>query len=124
MKHQLSFCEIKQLSDNIFEAIPREDIVINKKCIDEYLILVDELRDEPFGLLINCKYPHSRSFKGSRDIGKHPLEQKTAIFYSNGDYGTAIRLNVTRQIKQMTGHSWNHKVFSDRDEAIRWLSDI
>ncbi len=123
MKYQLSNCEIEQLSDNVFETTPKEGIVVDKKCASECHDLWDDIRDKPFGLLINCKNSFSLSLDGCLDIGKHPLQQKTAIFCGSISE-LEMKGRTTSQIKE-AGHSWNdYKMFSDRDEAIKWFSDI
>jgi hypothetical protein len=79
VKHQLTNCMIKQLSKNVFEIIPKEGIVVDKECVGECWKLWDSTREEPFGLLINCKNHFSWSFEGSRDMAKHPPHTKNSI---------------------------------------------
>ncbi len=124
MKYQLSKCVVEQISDNIFELIPDKGVVADKNYLDECWNLWDDLRDKPFGLLINLKNPYIRSFEGSRDMGKHPLTEKIAFFCSEDDHRSKNQLKLTEQIKISTGHLWNYQFFSDRDKAIEWLSDI
>jgi hypothetical protein len=89
MKYQLSYCDIEQLSDNVFETIAKKGITLDKKCADESWIFWQHLRDKPFGLLINCEIPFHYSFEGAREIGKHPLQQKTAILLNNDKFGSS-----------------------------------
>ncbi len=124
MKYQLTNCEIEQLSDNVFETTPKEGIVMDKKCTSECHDLWDDIRDKPFGLLINCKNSFSLSLDGCRRISKHPLQQKTAIFCVN-IVELETKFRTTAQIKENMGHSWdNYRMFSSRDHAIKWLSDV
>jgi hypothetical protein len=124
MKYQLTNCEIEQLSNNVFQTTPKEGIVVDKKCVSECWALWDDIRDEPFGLLINCKNSFSLSFEGRWKISKHPLQQKTAIFCDN-IVELETKFRTTAQIKENMGHSWdNYRMFSSRDHAIKWLSDI
>lgn len=122
MKHHLSFCIIEQLSHNVFETIAIKNAVINKNCADESWIFWHHLRDKPFGLLVNCQNPYSHSFEGSREIGKHPFQQKTAILMNNNKL--ILEMKTTMEIKKSTGDGSPHQFFSDRNEAIKWLSDI
>ncbi len=124
MKYQLSNCQIEQLAENIFEVTPRKGIVIDRKCVDECETLWNKIRDKPFGLLVNCENSFSLSFEGSRDAGQHPFQQKTAILCNDYVDGSEKKLKLTRQIKIMSGFFCDHQVFTDRDEAIKWLSDI
>ena len=122
MKHHLSFCNIEQLSHNVFETVAKKNTVIDKNCANESWIFWHHLRDKPFGLLVNCQNLYSHSFEGSREIGKHPLQQKTAILLNNNELKT--ELETTIEIKQSTGDDTPHQFFTDRNEAIKWLSDI
>ena len=124
MKYQLSNCMIKQLSKNVFEIIPKEGIVVDKECVGECWKLWDDKREEPFGLLINCKNHFSQSFEGSRDMAKHPLIQKTVFLCAEEDDHSKKQLSLLLQIKEMSGHYWSHKIFTDRIQALKWLSDI
>jgi hypothetical protein len=114
---------IKQLSKNVFEIIPKEGIVVDKECVGECWKLWDSTREEPFGLLINCKNHFSWSFEGSRDMAKHPLIQKTVSLCNEDDDHTKNQLGLMLQIREMSGHYWSHKIFTDRIQALKWLSD-
>ena len=124
MKHQLSNCEIEQFSDNIYEATPKEGIVVDQKCLREWWNFYDEQREKPFGLLINSTNIFSFSREGARDMGQHPLQRKTAIFCDKSDYDSRKYFRLVLQMKEISSHSMNHKLFYDREEAIKWLSDI
>ena len=122
MKYQLSFCEIEQLSDNVFETTPKKGIVLDKKCVDEVWSHWDKIRDKPFGLLVNYKNTYTHSPEGARYVGKHPLQRKTAILCTDPELIKEIQKVV--KIKKMHGSYIYHQVFSDRDEALKWLSNI
>lgn len=122
MKYRLSFCEIEQLSDNVFETIPKEGIVLDKKCVDEVWNHWDKIRENPFGLLVNYKNTYTHSYEGARYVGKHPLQRKTAILCTNHELKEEIQKVI--KIKKMEGSYIYHQVFSDRNEALKWLSDI
>jgi len=122
MKYQLSFCEIEQISDNVFEITHNEGTIINKECADESWNFWDKLRDKPFGFLINCNNTYKYSFEGSQVIGKHPFRLKTAMFCNDDKKLTEMKTAV--ELKKMMENSTNHRFFTDKAEAINWLSDI
>jgi hypothetical protein len=122
MKHHLSFCDIEQLSHNVFETTAKNGITLDKKCADESWIFWQHVRDKPFGLLINCKIAFHYSFEGAREIGKHPLQQKTAILLNNDELDTEMKMTI--DIKNSTGDDTPRQFFSNRNEAIEWLSEI
>ena len=97
MRYQLSFCEIEQLSDSIFEVTTAEGAVIDDKCAKEANDFWLKLRKEPFCLLVNTINSFSFSFTGSIEIGKNPLRKKTA------------------------GFSEETHCFHDRTETVKWL---
>lgn len=95
MKYTLSFCDIIQIADNIFETIDREGITIDKECADDAWKFWDGLRKKPFGLLVNCKNSYSFSFEGAREIGTHPLQKNTAILVNNATQQKAFETKTT-----------------------------
>ncbi|MBU0484943.1 MAG: hypothetical protein KKB30_10570 [Proteobacteria bacterium] len=122
MKYSLSYCDITKISENIFEVVSKEGIVIDKNCAEEAWHFWDGLRKEPFGLLVNTQNSFSHSFEGARDIGLHPLQKKTALLSCNDKQETEFKTAL--QIKQVTGHNASHKTFRNRNEAIEWLNDL
>ena len=122
MNHQLSCCEIEQLSENVFEKIPKPDIVIDRNCANESWIFWHHLRKAPFGLLVNFDDPYYHTSLGSREILTHPLQQKTAILLNNAELETEFKKIVKK--KEVAGDYTHYKIFTDRDNAIDWLSAI
>ena len=119
MKYKLSFCEIEQLADNIFEVTIDGGAIIDEKCALEAQKFWHELRQEPYRLLVNNKNCFSYSFMGAQKIGEHSLEQKTAILVD--DPNTEEKMETVRNLKEMAGHWYNRQIFHDRNEALKWL---
>lgn len=121
MKYKLSFCEIEQLSDRVFEVTTDAGIVIDDKGAKEANDFWIELRKDPFCLLVNNKNSFSFSFTGSLEIGKNTLRKKTAILLS--DKKTKGMVEPILDIKA-TVTSEKTRCFQDRDEAIKWLECV
>lgn len=119
MKYSLSFCEIEQLSENIFEVTINEGAMIDEACAEEARIFWHQLRSEPYGLLVNNKHRFSYSFMGSQKIGEHSLERKTAILVD--DPASKEQATTVMKLKKMYGNVENKKIFQQRAEAIQWL---
>lgn len=119
MTYRLSFCEIEQLSDSMFEVTINEDVVIDAQCAEEARLFWHNLRKEPYALLVNNTNRFSYSFMGAQKIGAHPLERKTAVLIDNDI--SKDQMSVVMDLKKMTGNAGNRKVFQNRDEAIKWL---
>ena len=120
MKYKLSFCEIEQLSDNIYEVTINEGAVINENCAKEAERFWHDLRKTPYDLLVNNKNCFSYSFMGARKIGSHPLERKTAVLIDD-ERPKKEEMSMVINLKKMEENVENRKVFHDRDEAIEWL---
>ena len=119
MKYKLSFCEIEQLSDNIFEVTINAGAVIDEKCAEEAEIFWNDLRTKPYELLVNNKNRFSYSFMGSQKIGEHSLERKTAVLVE--DPISKGQMSTVLDLKKMVGSPGNRKVFRGRNEALKWL---
>jgi hypothetical protein len=120
MKYSLSFCEIIQLSENIFEAIENEDVVIDGQCVTESWNFWNQLRTEPFGLLVHCS-EIPLSFLGAQKIGNHPLQQKTALLLRK--VSQEEKIAQVMDIKEVIGTPIRHQIFYDREQALEWLKD-
>ena len=121
MRYQLSFCEIEQLSDNIFEVTTAEGAVIDDICAKEANDFWLKLRKKPFCLLVNNINSFSFSFTGSIEIGKNPLRKKTAILLNNKK--TENQVATTLDLKKTANFSEETRCFNDRTKAIEWLKD-
>ena len=119
MSWKLSFCEIEQLSDNIFEVTVNEGHVIDEKCAEEARLFWHNLRKEPYNLLVNNKNSFSYSFIGMQEIASQFLERKTAILL---DEEILIKeMSMVANLEKMLENVENRKVFQDRTEAMKWL---
>ncbi|MCF8057044.1 MAG: hypothetical protein K9K37_10445 [Desulfocapsa sp.] len=118
MKYSLSFCNITQITDNIFEVFENKNVTIDKECADESWKFWDELRTEPFSLLVHCS-EIPLSFQGAQEIGRHPLHQKVALFIDTP--GQEQKLEVVMDVKKMIGTPLRYNVFYDREKAMEWL---
>jgi len=119
MKYKLSFCEIEQLSDNIFEVTINEGVIIDEVFALEAEKFWHALIKKPYRLLVNNNNNFSYSFMGSQKIGEHLLEEKTAVLID--DPITEEQLKIVLDLKKMSGNAANRMIFHDRDEAIKWL---
>lgn len=116
MRYKLSFCEVEQLSENVFEVTVNEGVTIDEKCAKEAELFWQKTRTEPFGILLNNNNNFSFSFLGSKKIGEHALEQKTAVLVS--DSTSKDQMSTVHALKKFPP---NRKAFTDREEAIKWL---
>ncbi|MDH3328886.1 MAG: hypothetical protein OEM01_06595 [Desulfobulbaceae bacterium] len=119
MKYKLSFCEFKQLSDNIFEVTINAGAIIDEKFAEEAEVFWRNLTTEPYGLLVNNKNRFSYSFMGLQKIGEHSLERKTAVLVD--DPISKDQITTVLDLKKTAGNAENRKFFQDSDEAIKRL---
>ena len=119
-KYALSFCEVTRLSENVYEAVEFEDAVINEQCAVESWDFWEQLRTEPFGLLVRCN-EEPLSFLGSKKIGGHPLQEKTALLLNSASQREKV--GVVMDIKKEVGIPIRHRVFFDEKTALEWLAE-
>jgi len=101
MKYYLSFCEIEQLSEHVFEVTINDGVEIDEKCAQEGEEFWYTLRKEPYSLLVNNKNSFSFSFLGAQKIGDHALEKRTAILVN--DTKTKHQMSVLMELKKFAG---------------------
>ena len=121
MKHHLSFCDIEQLSEKVFEVTVAEGITLDNNHIKIFSIFFLGLRKKPFNILLNDKNSFRISFSGSIEIGRNHLINQIAIL--NNCPERKVRLDVALEIKNSGGRFSEDKVFSDRIEALNWLNE-
>ncbi len=109
MAYELSFCKIEQLSENTFEVTINDDVTIDGNCAREAQLFWHELRNEPYGLLVNASNQFVYSFDGARKIGGHPLERKTAILIDSKL--SKDQMEVVLDIKSMFDRLGNKRVY-------------
>lgn len=119
--YKLSFCDIERLSENIFEVIIMEGIVIDDKLAKEVNDFWLQLRDEPFYLLVNNINSFSFSFSGAREIANNPLRKKTAILLN--EKTPKSHVETTLQIKKTINCLEDTQCFYTREKALEWLKD-
>jgi len=82
------------------------------------LELLNQLRTEPFGLLVICS-ELPLSFLGAQKIGDHPLQQKTALLLNK--VSQEKKIADAMDIKEVIGTPIRHKVFYNKAKALEWL---
>ena len=121
MKHELSFCSINILNENIAEVIVNKSVEMSIEMVEEYDEFLSTHFSSYFGLLINKVNRYDYSFEAKLSIASHEkLKVIAVINYS--DESEAL----TQKIKNLRAvDSWNLKNFSGIDlgwqDGFDWL---
>ncbi len=121
MKHELSFCSINILNENIAEVIVNKSVEMSIEMVEEYDEFLSTHFSSDFGLLINKVNRYDYSFEAKLSIASHEkLKVIAVINYS--DESEAL----TQKIKNLRAvDSWNLKNFSGIDlgwqDGFDWL---
>ncbi|HEX5057409.1 MAG TPA: hypothetical protein VFX02_13050 [Gammaproteobacteria bacterium] len=113
----LSFGTVTLLRQDLAEVIIDQGIEMNMDMIDEYHMFVSEFLAEPCAILINKINQYTYSFEAQLAISN--LEKIKAI--AAVTYSDASRMASETLMKLPTHKHWNMRIFSDRDNALRWL---
>jgi len=115
--HELSFAKIIILHDNIAEVIVDEGIVMDLRMVDEYHKLLLTHLVAPFSLLINKVNSYTYDFQAQTKLANlEEIDAMAVVAYNRVTQITTETLASYPRSKQ-----WNLKVFSNRDEALKWL---
>ena len=115
--HELSFGKIIILHNNVAEVIINEGVEMDEELVNQFHdFLFDNLKS-PFSLLINKINSYSYSFEALAKLGaKKEIRAIAVVAYTRtSKISTESIASFPKEVK------WNMSVFSNRDEAIKWL---
>ncbi|WP_159821585.1 hypothetical protein [Colwellia sp. 20A7] len=121
MKHELSFCSINILNENIAEVIVNKSVEMSIEMVEEYDEFLSTHFSSYFGLLINKVNRYDYSFEAKLSIASHEkLKVIAVINYSDESEVLTQKMKNLRAVD-----SWNLKNFSGIDlgwqDGFDWL---
>jgi hypothetical protein len=121
MKHELSFCSINILNENIAEVIVNKSVEMSIEMVEEYDEFLSTHFSSDFGLLINKVNRYDYSFEAKLSIASHEKLKVIAVI----NYSDESEV-LTQKIKKLRAvDSWNLKNFSGIDlgwqDGFDWL---
>ena len=115
--HELSFCKIIILREDIAEIIVNDDIEIDMEMVGQYHEFLLSHLTSPFSVLINRINSYTHSFDAQMKIGTLP--ELNAIGVVSYNRTTDI---VSKGMASLPRNKeWNFNIFSRRDEALAWV---
>ncbi|WP_347922366.1 hypothetical protein [Pontimicrobium sp. SW4] len=105
------------LRKNIAEVIINEGIVMDVVMIDHYHDILRSNLEAPFSLLINKKYSYTYDFNAQKKLATiSEIAAMAVVAYSRL---TSMTTEILDKLPRK--EAWNLKIFSDREEALKWL---
>ncbi|HAI19935.1 MAG: hypothetical protein CMP05_09430 [Xanthomarina sp.] len=114
---QLSYGTIILLEENIAEVIINEGVVMDIAMIDHYHDVLKSNLKAPFSLLINKKFSYTYDFYAQRNLAT--LKEIVAMAVVAYNKMASMSTEVLEKLPRPT--EWHLKIFSDREEALKWL---
>ena len=115
--YELSFAKIIILRDDIVEVMINDGVIMNATMVEQYHdFLLSHLR-APFSLLVNKINAYTYDFEAQEKLATLTEINAMAVIAYNRvtEITTEILASFPRDVK------WNLRIFSDRDEALKWL---
>lgn len=114
--HQLSFCTIKILRNDIAEVIINDGVEVDVKRLNEVESFLIRQLTPPFSLVMNKVNHYSFQYDAQVKMGTYQQLNAIAVISYNktSEILTETLKNIPRDMK------WNLEVFSDREEAVDW----
>lgn len=114
---QVSYGKIIILQEDIAEVIINQGVVMDEKMIDHYHDLLRSKLVAPFYLLINKENSYTYDFMAQRNLATiNEIGAMAVVAYNKVTSMTTEMLN-----KLPRKETWNLRIFSDKDEALKWL---
>ncbi|TJY37355.1 DUF7793 family protein [Pontimicrobium aquaticum] len=105
------------LQKSIAEVIINEGVVMDEVMIDHYHDVLRFNLEAPFSLLVNKKHSYSYDFNAQKNLATiNEIAAMAVVAYNKVTSMTTQMLD-----KLPRKEKWNLKIFSDREEALKWL---
>lgn len=116
-QHQLSFCDIHILAENLAEVIVHEGIEMNMARVAEYHAFLLANLKAPFGMLINKV--NAYSYTPGAQMALADLEEIRAMaVLAYSDASESITQGLASLPRE---RAWNLRIFHNRQTALDWL---
>lgn len=114
--HQLSFCTIKILREDLAEVVVNDGVEVNLTQLNEVETFLVSQLNAPFSLVMNKLNHYSFQFDAQIKMGTYEHLNAVAVISYNKTSDT-----LTRALQDIPrNEKWNLEVFSNREEAIHW----
>ncbi|HLV69200.1 MAG TPA: hypothetical protein VKY34_00740 [Xanthomarina sp.] len=114
---QLPYGAIILLEESIAEVIINEGVVMDEIMIEHYHEVLKANLKAPFSLLINKKFSYTYDFYAQRNLAtlKEIVAMAVVAYNKMASMSTEVLDKLPRKSE------WNLRIFSDREEALKWL---
>jgi len=116
--HQISFARIYILHSKLAEIIVDDGIDINMVMVNEIHTSLLSLLDDTFSLLVNKTHAYSTQLDALIEFGTLRAIDKIAVFAPN----KLAKMSADFSASIPSSAELNIEVFTDRDDALAWLS--
>jgi hypothetical protein len=114
---ELTYGKIILIEENIAEVIINEGVVMDEAMIDHYHGVLKMNLKAPFSLLVNKKYSYSYDFYAQKNLAT--IEEIVAMAVIAYNQVASMTTGILDRLPRKS--DWNLKIFSDREEALKWL---
>ena len=115
--HELSFCKIIILREDIAEVIVNDGMELDLKMVNQYHEFLHSHLISPFSVLINRINSYTYNFDAQINIGT--LKEINAIAVVSYNRVTDITSKGMALLPRQ--REWNFNIFSNREEALVWV---
>lgn len=121
-EYKLSSGRYIKHSESLLEAIADTGAHIDQNAADEANVLLDEIMDQPYGILVNLTHDFSYDFDASLNIGSSTYEKKVAILTVRPTSHIAMASVIDAQRQNFPEKKL--EFFINRTEALHWLNEL
>lgn len=116
----LAIGRVIRLEDDLAEVIPREDLLITKAMVEEYMAFLDANFSIPYRVMVNRKHSYTYEFDAQELVNDMANVKATAVVI----YNKAAQLATESMAMFPRDSEWNMQTFSDREEALAWIAQF
>jgi hypothetical protein len=114
---ELSYGRIILLEENIAEVIINEGVIMDEAMIEHYHQVLKSNLKAPFSLLVNKKNSYTYNFNAQQNLAT--LNEIISMGVVAYNQLTSMTTDILEKLPRKS--DWNLKIFSDRQEALKWI---
>jgi len=114
--HQLSFCTVKVLRNDLAEVVINEGVEVSLSQLNEAESFLIEQLTAPFSLVMNKLNHYSFHFDAQLKMGTY--QQLNAVAVVSYNKSSDPLIEALKKVPR--SKVWNLQIFSNREDAIDW----
>ena len=118
--HQLSFCKLQIIDQNIVEVILDDGVEISGQMVDEFFMAIAEKMHDQISVLLNKATKYSYNFDALIQLSESTKIRNIGVV----TYDALSRSSAIFMMERFNKSNKNVHLFETREDALAWLHGV